>query len=184
MLDVSQLFRSLETRPVRYPWLDEWHWFQVIRNQFAICFLLTHLRSSRLTALFGLANLKVYFHSLLLWVSKLFIEIYTFEVFVNNTNLTFQTFLYKINMEMSLKNKVASNENCTHNWPSLQKTSILARVGHLKKPSPVKFELGWFLHVEVIYICQIWLTYREKSDFVNSANIANAKCGSLELRGT
>ena len=39
--------------------------------------------------------------------------------------------------------------------------------------------------LKVIYIYQIWLTYREKSDIMNSGNIANVKgrC-SLELRGT
>ena len=41
------------------------------------------------------------------------------EVFVNNTNVTFMTFLYKINIEVFLKNKVASSGNWTHNWPSL-----------------------------------------------------------------
>ena len=33
----------------------------------------------------------------------------SFEVFVNNTNLTFLSFLYKISIELSLKNKVASS---------------------------------------------------------------------------
>ena len=38
----------------------------------------------------------------------------TLEVFVNNTNLTFLAFLYKISIEVSLKNKVASNTD--HHW--------------------------------------------------------------------
>ena len=32
-----------------------------------------------------------------------------FEVFVNNTNLTFLSFLYKISIEVSYKNKVTSS---------------------------------------------------------------------------
>ena len=41
------------------------------------------------------------------------------EVFVSNTKLSFVTFLYKISIEVSLKNKVASSWNWTHNWPPL-----------------------------------------------------------------
>ena len=37
------------------------------------------------------------------------ISIQSFKVFVNNTNLTFLSFLYKINIKMSYKNKVASS---------------------------------------------------------------------------
>ena len=43
--------------------------------------------------------------------ASIFIDrnVYAFEVFVNNTNLTFLSFLYKISIKMSLKNKVASS---------------------------------------------------------------------------
>ena len=40
----------------------------------------------------------------------------TFEIFANNTNLTF---LYKISIEMSFKNKVVSSGNWTYKWSSL-----------------------------------------------------------------
>ena len=35
----------------------------------------------------------------------------SFEVFVNNTNVTFLSFLYKISIEVSIKIKVASRGN-------------------------------------------------------------------------
>ena len=35
----------------------------------------------------------------------------SFEVVVNNTNLTFLSFLYKVSIEVSLRNKVASSVN-------------------------------------------------------------------------
>ena len=38
-------------------------------------------------------------------------QVLSLEVFVNYTNLTFLSFLYKIIIEMSLKNKVASSGN-------------------------------------------------------------------------
>ena len=45
------------------------------------------------------------------------------EVFVNITNLTFLSFFYKISIEVSWKNKVASSGTWTHcysqQWPSL-----------------------------------------------------------------
>ena len=44
----------------------------------------------------------------------------TIEVFVNNTNLTFLTYLYKISTEVSWKNNVASSRtrtrNTDHHW--------------------------------------------------------------------
>ena len=45
---------------------------------------------------------RIIFHSLLVIVSKLYIMIlYPIEVFVNNTNLTYLAFLYKISIEVS-----------------------------------------------------------------------------------
>ena len=39
----------------------------------------------------------------------IFIALHIIDVFVNNTNLTFLSFLYKISIGVSLKNKVASS---------------------------------------------------------------------------
>ena len=49
----------------------------------------------------------------------------SFEVFVNDTNLTFLSFLYKINIEVSLKNKVASSGTWTHNSDHHWFTSLI-----------------------------------------------------------
>ena len=102
-----------------------YYWRQTTRMRSESCWFLLKLEETPLTrqihlALINLALLNknayqqcVVTHSIFRSRPRLWSG--TIEVFVNNTNLTFLAFLYKISIEVSLKNKVASSGIWTHN---------------------------------------------------------------------
>ena len=88
-----------------------------------------------------------------------------FEVFVNNTNLTFLSFLYKNSIEVSLKNKVASSwiwtYNTDHHWfanlMTIQLDATLSFLRHLD----VNFVQKW----QKCQICVIYENLKWQSTF-------------------